>query len=158
MRRLDELHWEHPVYGSRRLRALLRREGQVVNRKRVSRLLQIMGIEAIYPRAFSSQPQAGHRICPYLLEGLEITGPNQVWCADITYVPMAYGYMYLVAVMDWWSRYVLGWELSNSQEAEFCVRAVLLRQACAAPKITGVREDSAGFGGPAIGVASGVAP
>lgn len=123
MRRLDELHLEHPVYGSRRLRELLRREGQLVNRKRVSRLLQIMGIEAIYPRAFSSQPQAGHRICPYLLEGLEITGPNQVWCADITYVPMAYGYMYLVAVMDWWSRYVLGWELSNSQEAEFCVRA-----------------------------------
>jgi len=123
MRRLDELHLEHPVYGSRRLRELLRREGQVVNRKRVSRLLQIMGIEAIYPHAFSSQPQAGHRICPYLLEGLAITGPNQVWCADITYVPMAYGYLYLVAVMDWWSRYVLGWELSNSQEAEFCVRA-----------------------------------
>jgi putative transposase len=123
MRRLDELHLAHPVYGSRRLRELLRREGQVVNRKRVSRLLQIMGIEAIYPRGFSSRPQEGHRICPYLLEGLEITGPDQVWCADITYVPMAYGFMYLVAVMDWWSRYVLGWELSNSQEAEFCVRA-----------------------------------
>ena len=123
MRRLDELHLEHPVYGSRRLRELLRREGLVVNRKRVSRLLQIMGIETIYPRPFSSRPQAGHRICAYLLEGLEITGPNQVWCADITYVPLACGYMYLVAVMDWWSRYVLGWELSNSQEAEFCVRA-----------------------------------
>jgi putative transposase len=123
MRRLDELHLEHPVYGSRRLRELLRREGQVVNRKRVSRLLQVMGVEAIYPRGSSSQPQPGHRLCPYLLEGLDITGPDQVWCADITYVPMAYGYMYLVAVMDWWSRYVLGWELSNSAEAEFCVRA-----------------------------------
>jgi len=123
MRRLDELHLAHPVYGSRRLRELLRREGQVVNRKRVSRLLQVMGIEAIYPRRSTSQPQPGHRLCPYLLEGLEITGPDQVWCADITYVPMAYGYMYLVAVMDWWSRYVLGWELSNTQEAEFCVRA-----------------------------------
>jgi putative transposase len=123
MRRLDELHLECPVYGSRRLRELLRREGQVVNRKRVVRLLQIMGIEAIYPRASLSRPQEGHRICPYLLAGLEITGPDQVWCADITYVPMADGYMYLVAVMDWWSRYVLAWELSNSLEAEFCVRA-----------------------------------
>lgn len=123
MRRLDELHLAHPAYGSRRLRELLRREGQVVNRKRVSRLLQVMGIEAIYPRRSTSQPQPGHRRCPYLLEGLEITGPDQVWCADITYVPLAYGYLYLVAVMDWWSRYVLGWELSNTQEAEFCVRA-----------------------------------
>ena len=105
------------------MRALLRREGLLVNRKRVSRLLQIMGIEAIYPRAFTSRPQEGHRICLYLLEGLALTGPNQVWCADITYVPMAYGYMYLVAVMDWWSRYVLGWQLSNSQDSEFCVRA-----------------------------------
>jgi putative transposase len=123
MRRLDELHLEHPVYGSRRLTVLLRREGQAVNRKRVVRLLEVMGIEALYPRGFLSRPQAGHRIYPYLLEGLEITGPDQVWCADITYVPMAYGYMYLVAVMDWWSRYVVAWELSNSLEAEFCVRA-----------------------------------
>jgi putative transposase len=114
---------KHPVYGSRRLVVLLERDGTLVNRKRVVRLLRLMGIEAIYPRRSLSAPGEGHRICPYLLEGLEITGPDQVWCSDITYVPMAYGFMYLVAVMDWWSRYVLAWELSNTLDAEFCVRA-----------------------------------
>ena len=123
MRRLDELHLERPAYGSRRLAARLAREGQVINRKRVQRLLQVMGIEAVYPRRSLSQPGPGHRIYPYLLEGLEISGPDQVWCMDITYVPMAYGFMYLVAVMDWWSRYVLAWELSNSLDSEFCIRA-----------------------------------
>lgn len=123
MRRLDELHLEHPVYGSRRLTVLVRREGVMVNRKRVMRLLQVMGIEAIGPRPRTSQPGEGHRIYPYLLEGLEITGPDQVWCSDITYVPVQQGFLYLVAVMDWWSRYVLSWELSNSMEPEFCVRA-----------------------------------
>jgi len=123
MRRLDELHLEHPVYGSRRLTALLRREGQPINRKRVRRLLQVMGIEAVYPKGHLSEPGEGHRIYPYLLKGLEISGPDQVWCSDITYVPMACGFMYLVAVMDWWSRYVLAWELSNSLDSEFCIRA-----------------------------------
>ncbi len=123
MRRLDELNLEHPFYGSRRLMALLRREGQLVNRKRVARLLERMGVEVAYPRRHLSQPGEGHRIYPYLLEGLEISGPDQVWCSDITYVPMAYGFMYLVAVMDWWSRYVLAWELSNSLDSEFCIRA-----------------------------------
>jgi len=123
MRRLDELHLDHPVYGSRRLTVLLQREGQAVNRKRVVRLLQLMGVEAVYPKRSLSQPGEGHRIYPYLLEGLDISGPDQVWCSDITYVPMAYGFMYLVAVMDWWSRYVLGWELSNSLDSEFCIRA-----------------------------------
>jgi putative transposase len=123
MRRLDELHLEHPVYGSRRLRVLVRREGYPVNRKRVCRLLQIMGIEAIYPRPWTSQPGPGHRLYPYLLEGLEITGPDQVWCSDITYVPMQSGFLYLVAIMDWWSRFVLAWALSNTLEPEFCVRA-----------------------------------
>ena len=123
MRRLDELHLERPVYGSRRLVAHLGREGWAVNRKRVARLLQVMGVEAVYPKRNLSQPGAGHRIYPYLLEGLEISGPDQVWCSDITYVPMAYGYMYLVAVMDWWSRYVVAWELSNSLDSEFCIRA-----------------------------------
>ena len=123
MRRLDELHLEHPVYGSRQLAAVLRREGREVNRKRVARLLQLMGVEVIYPKRNLSQPGEGHRIYPYLLEGLEISGPDQVWCSDITYVPMAYGFMYLVAVMDWWSRYVLAWELSNSLDSEFCIRA-----------------------------------
>jgi len=123
MRQLDELHLEHPVYGSRRLTVLLRRSGCRVNRKRVVRLLRLMGIEAIYPRRHLSQPGEGHEIFPYLLDGLTINGPDQVWCSDITYVPMAYGFMYLVAVMDWWSRYVLAWELSNTLEAEFCIRA-----------------------------------
>ena len=123
MRRLDEMHMEHPVYGSRRLRALLQREGREINRKRIARLLQLMGIEAVYPKRSLSQPGEGHRIYPYLLEGLEISGPDQVWCSDITYVPMACGFMYLVAVMDWWSRYVVAWELSNSLDSEFCIRA-----------------------------------
>jgi putative transposase len=123
MRLLDELHLEHPVYGSRRLEVLLDQRGYRVNRKRVRRLLRVMGIEAIYPRRNLSRPGEGHAIFPYLLNALEITGPNQVWCADITYIPMQYGFMYLVAVMDWWSRYVLAWELSNTMEAEFCIRA-----------------------------------
>ena len=123
MRRLDELNLEHPFYGSRRLTALLHREGQPVNRKRVARLLELMGVEVVYPKRNLSQPGEGHRIYPYLLEWLEITGPDQVWCSDITYVPMAYGFMYLVAVMDWWSRFVLAWELSNSLDSEFCIRA-----------------------------------
>ena len=123
MRRLDELNLKHPFYGSRRLTALLQREGQLVNRKRVARLLELMGVEVMYPKRNLSQPGEGHRIYPYLLEGLEISGPDQVWCSDITYVPMAYGFMYLVAVMDWWSRYVLAWELSNSLDSEFCIRA-----------------------------------
>lgn len=123
MRRLDELHLAHPVYGSRRLGVLLGREGLVVNRKRVSRLLQVMGIEAIYPKARTSDPEAGHRIYRYLLKGLDISGPDQVWCSDITYVPLQTGFMYLVAVMDWWSRYVLAWEISNTLDSDFCIRA-----------------------------------
>lgn len=122
MRRLDELHLDHPVYGSRRLTVLLQREGRAVNRKRVMRLLQVMGVEAIYPKRSLSGPGEGHRIYPYLLKDLEISGPDQVWCSDITYVPMANGFMYLVATMDWWSRYVLAWELSNSMDSEFCIR------------------------------------
>lgn len=123
MRRLDELHLERPVYGSRRLVVMLEREGWEVNRKRIVRLLQLMGIHALYPRRSLSQPGEGHRIFPYLLKGLEISGPDQVWCSDITYVPMADGFLYLVATMDWWSRYVVGWQLSNSRDSEFCVRA-----------------------------------
>jgi putative transposase len=123
MRRLDELHLENPVYGSRRLVVMLEREGLEINRKRVVRLLRLMGVEALYPKRSLSRPGEGHRIYPYLLKGLEITGPDQVWCSDITYIPMAYGFMYLAAEMDWWSRYVVGWELSNSLESEFCIRA-----------------------------------
>ena len=123
MRRLDQLHLEHPVYGSRKLTVVLRQEGREINRKRVVRLLRLMGIEAIYAKPRTSLPGLGHEIYPYLLEDLEVSGPDQVWCADITYVPMAQGFLYLVAVMDWWSRYVLSWRLSNTMEATFCVDA-----------------------------------
>jgi putative transposase len=123
MRRLDQWHLEHPAYGSRRLVVMLQREGQVVNRKRLVRLLRLMGLEALFPRRSLSQPGPGHVIYPYLLKAVEVNGPDQVWCADITYLPMACGFMYLVAVMDWWSRYVLAWALSNTLEAEFCIRA-----------------------------------
>ena len=123
MRRLDELHVRHPVYGSPRLTAELQREGWEVNERRVVRLMRVMGVQAIYPRRTTSQPQPGHRIYPYLLRGKTVTGPDQVWSADITYIPMRFGYMYLVAVMDWWSRYVLAWKISNTMEAAFCVAA-----------------------------------
>jgi putative transposase len=123
MRKLDELHLQHPVYGSRRLTVMLARAGHWVNRKRVVRLLRVMGLEALYPRRSLSQPGEGHLIYPYLLKDLAVTGPDQVWCSDITYVPMACGFLYLAAVMDWWSRYVLAWGLSNTLEADFCIRA-----------------------------------
>jgi putative transposase len=144
MRLLDELHLEHPVYGSRRLGVLLAQRGYEVNRKRVMRLLRVMGIEAIYPRRSLSQPGEEHEIYPYLLQGLVISGPNQVWCSDITYVPMAQGFMYLVAVMDWWSRYVLSWSLSNTMEAEFCIRAweQALAHAECAPLISNTDQGS----------------
>ncbi len=144
MRRLDELHLEHPVYGSRKLTVLLRREGRGINRKRVVRLLRVMGIEAIYAKPKLSQAGFGHQIYPYLLRDLEVTGPDQVWCSDITYVPMASGFMYLVAVMDWWSRYVLAWRLSNTLEAAFCVDAweAALRAGRQAPLISNTDQGS----------------
>ena len=123
MRRLDELHLQHPVYGRPRLTALLQREGWQVNEKRVGRLMKVMDLEAIYCKPGTRQTHPGHEIYPYLLRHKAITGPDQVWCADITYLPMKHGFMYLMAVMDWWSRLVLAWELSNTLEAAFCVQA-----------------------------------
>jgi len=144
MRQLDELHLEHPVYGSRKLTVLLRQAGLGINRKRVVRLLRLMGIEAIYAKPKLSVPALGHEIYPYLLRDLEVTGPDQVWCADITYVPMARGFMYLVAVMDWWSRYVLAWRLSNTMEAAFCVDAweAALRVGRRAPLISNTDQGA----------------
>ena len=144
MRRLDELHLKHPVYGSRKLTVLLRQAGLRINRKRVVRLLRLMGIEAIYAKPKLSLPAPGHEIYPYLLQDLEVTGPDQVWCADITYVPMARGFMYLVAVMDWWSRYVLAWRLSNTMESAFCVDAweAALRVGRRAPLISNTDQGS----------------
>jgi len=124
MRRLDELYLAWPFYGSRRMVAVLRREGWEVNRKRVRRLMRVMGLEAIYRKPNTSAAHPQHKVYPYLLRGMVIERPNQVWCADITYIPMAKGFVYLVAVMDWFSRRVLSWRLSIGMETGFCVEAV----------------------------------
>lgn len=124
MRLLDEQYLRTPFYGSRRMTVHLRRLGHPVNRKRVGRLMRIIGLEAIYPKPRTSIPHPGHRIHPYLLRGMEIVRPNQVWAADITYVPMARGFMYLVAILDWATRKVLAFRVSNSMEADFCVQAL----------------------------------
>jgi len=124
MRRMDELYMASPFYGSRRMVAVLRREGWEVNRKRVQRLMRVMGLEAIYQKPNTSKRHPAHKVYPYLLRGLVIDRPNQVWCADITYIPMAKGFAYLVAVMDWFSRRVLAWRVSITLDAEFCVEAL----------------------------------
>ncbi len=124
MRRMDELHLATPFYGSRRTTAVLRRDGLEVNRKRVRRLMRVMGLEAIYQKPNTSRGHPAHKIYPYLLRALAIVRPNQVWCADITYIPMARGFVYLVAVMDWFSRRVLAWRLSIGMETDFCVEAL----------------------------------
>jgi putative transposase len=124
MRRMDELHLAWPFYGSRRMTAVLRREGWPVNRKRIKRLMRIMALEAIYQKPNTSRKHPDHKVIPYLLRGLVIDRPNQVWCADITYIPMAKGFVYLVAVMDWFSRRVLAWRVSITLETDFCVEAL----------------------------------
>jgi putative transposase len=124
MRRTDELHLAWPFYGSRRMAAVLRREGWAVNRKRAKRLMRVMGLEAIYQKPNTSRGHPDHQVYPYLLRGLAVDRPNQVWCADITYIPMAKGFVYLVAVMDWFSRRVLSWRLSITMETDFCVEAL----------------------------------
>ena len=124
MRRMDELYTASPFYGSRRMVAVLRRDGWTVNRKRVRRLMRLMGLEAIYQKPNTSKAHPAHKVYPYLLRDLVIDRPNQVWCADITYIPMAKGFVYLVAVMDWFSRRVLAWRLSITMEADFCIDAL----------------------------------
>jgi len=124
MRRIDELFTTWPFLGSRRMTELLRAEGLSVNRKRVQRLMRRMGIAALGPKPRTTKPAPGHKIFPYLLRGLVIDRPNQVWAADITYVPIGRGFLYLVAVMDWASRAVLAWRLSNSMDVSFCVSAL----------------------------------
>ena len=124
MRLIDEQYLKNPSWGSRSMRNYLRRQGYKVNRKRVQRLMRLMGIEAIYPKPKTSRPHPGHKVYPYLLRNLNIDRPNQVWAADVTYIPMARGFMYLAVVMDWYSRKVLAWQLSNTLEADFCVAAL----------------------------------
>jgi len=130
LRRLDELYLECPFFGSRKMAFELK-----VNRKRIQRLMRILGIEALYPKPNLSRPAPGHEVYPYLLRHVEILRPNQVWSTDITYLPMQGGFLYLVAVMDWFSRFVLSWELSNTLETGFCLTA---------------QEAAFGFGQPEI--------
>jgi putative transposase len=121
MRLIDEEYTAHPFYGSRRMTAWLNREGHAVNRKRVQRLMRLMGLEAIYPKPNLSAPDRQHKVYPYLLRGVAIVRPDQVWSTDITYVPLANGFMYLAAVIDWYSRYVIAWRLSNTLDGAFCL-------------------------------------
>ena len=124
MRRIDRLHLEHPFAGSRMLRDLLRLDGYSVGRKHVATLMRRMGIEALYRKKNTSRPHPEHAVYPYLLRHLTIDRPNQVWAADITYIPMARGFVYLVAIIDWYTRKVLAWRLSNTLTADFCVEAL----------------------------------
>lgn len=124
MRRMDELHLEYPFAGSRMLRDLLRQEGFLIGRLRVASLMKKMAIDAIYRRPNTSKPTPGHKVYPYLLRKLPITRPNQVWATDISYIPMAKGFVYLVAIVDWFSRKVLAWRVSISMEVSFCIEAL----------------------------------
>ena len=121
MRLIDQHYTDYPFYGSRRMTAWLHGEGHEVNRKRVQRLMRLMGLEAIYPKPRLSASDRQHKIYPYLLRDLAIVRPDQVWSTDITYVPMVSGFMYLAAIIDWYSRYVIAWRLSNTLDGEFCL-------------------------------------
>lgn len=121
MRQIDEQYTARPYYGSRRMTVWLNQQGEAVNRKRVRRLMRVMGLEAIYPKPKLSAAGKGHRIYPYLLRDVRIERPDQVWSTDITYVPLTTGFMYLAAVIDWYSRYVLAWRLSNTLDGSFCL-------------------------------------
>jgi putative transposase len=124
MRRIDELFLKYPFYGSRQMVRQMRRDGIRVGRHRVRRLMRLMGLEAIYQAPRTSTPHPAHRVYPYLLKRLVINRPNQVWCADITYIPVSHGFLYLVAIMDWATRHVLAWRLSNTMDAGFCIEAL----------------------------------
>jgi putative transposase len=124
MKLIDRQYLITPFYGARRIAAWLKNQVHEVNRKRIRRLMRIMGLKAIYRRPKTSKPAPGHEVYPYLLSGMEITRPNQVWAADITYIPMARGFLYLVVIMDWYSRYVLSWRLSNTLDTDCCVDAL----------------------------------
>jgi putative transposase len=124
LKSIDRIFTDTPFYGARRIQACLQEEGCSASRKRIRRLMKVLGLEAIYPRPRTSEPAPGHKIYPYLLRGLDINRPNQVWSADITYVPMRKGFVYVVAIIDWYSRLVLSWSLSNTMDADFCVETL----------------------------------
>jgi putative transposase len=121
---MDRQYLKTPFYGSRKMKAWLLGEGYLVSRNKVRRLMRLMGLEAIYRRPNTSKPAPGHRVYPYLLKGVDVNRVDQVWAADITYIPMAQGFLYLIAIMDWHSRYVLAWKLSNTMDTGFCVAAL----------------------------------
>ena len=149
MRRLDALSLEYPFYGSRQMSRHLRREGVTAGRRRVRRLMRLMGLEALYRKPRTSDARPGHRVYPYLLRGLTIDRPDQVWCADITCIPLSAGFLYLVAVMDWASRHVLSWRLSNTLDTDFCIEALEAALRTGAPGIfntdQGAQFTSAAF-------------
>ena len=124
MRRIDEQFLETPFFGVRQMTWHLRNDGHLVNEKRIRRLMRLMGLMPIYQKPNTSRPAKGHKTYPYLLRGLRVVRPNQVWCSDITYLPMRRGFLYLVAIMDWHTRKVLAWRISNTLEADFCVEAL----------------------------------
>jgi len=124
MKLIDRQYLVTPFYGARKIAAWLKSQGWQVNRKRVRRLMRLMGLKAIYRRPRTSKPAPGHKIYPYLLGGMKVTRPNQVWAADITYIPMSRGFLYLVAIIDWYSRYVLAWRLSNTLDTDFCMESL----------------------------------
>ena len=148
---IDKEYTDHPFRGSRGMRSWLRQQGHKVNRKRVQRLMRLMGLEAVYPKPRLSVGGAGHKVYPYLLRGVEVERADQVWSTDITYIPMPNGFMYLTAVIDWYSRYVLSWKLSNTLDVGFCLEALeeALSQGC--PEVfntdQGVQFTSASFTG-----------
>ncbi|WP_419645374.1 IS3 family transposase, partial [Thiolapillus sp.] len=124
MRLIDRCHLKYPFYGSRRIRDWLEDQGHRVNRKRIQRLMRTMGLAALYPKRNLSRANQAHKIYPYLLRNLSIERPNQVWATDVTYIPMARGFVYLVAIMDWYSRRVLSWRVSNTMDVSFCIDAL----------------------------------
>lgn len=142
MKIIDRQYLATPFYGSRKIAACLKKDGQIINRKRIRRLMHLMGLKAIYRRPRTSPQGKGNKIYPYLLKGLPIDHPNQVWAADITYIPMQKGFLYLVVIMDWYSRYVLSWRLSNTLESDFCVEALkeALKRGC--PEIFNTDQGS----------------
>lgn len=142
MHRMDEIYTQYPFFGSRRMTQWLLREGYAVGRGRIQRLMRQMGLEAIYPRRNLSQRHRQHRIFPYLLRGLTVDRPDQVWCSDITYLRLCQGFLFLTVVMDWFSRYVLSWQLSNTLDSDFCVRALEEALMRAQPQIFNTDQGS----------------
>ena len=151
MRKIDEQYTACPFYGSRRMTAWLTNQGEEVNRKRVQRLMRVMGLEAVYPKPRLSVAGRGHKVYPYLLRGVKIERPDQVWSTDITYVPMTSGFMYLAAVIDWFSRYVIAWRLSNTLDGSFCLEMLEEALRGGSPEIfntdQGVQFTAAAFTG-----------